>query len=37
MDAMPMVQRAVVAPAQIRPAPEGFLSRLLGLNEEHSN
>ncbi|OYY73435.1 MAG: hypothetical protein B7Y40_09435 [Gammaproteobacteria bacterium 28-57-27] len=37
MDAMPMVQRAVVAPAQIRPAPEGFLSRLLGLNEEQSN
>lgn len=37
MDAMPMVQRAVVAPAQIRPAPEGFLSRLLGLNEENSH
>ncbi len=33
MDAMPMVQRAIVAPAQIRPAPEGLLSRLLGLNE----
>jgi len=32
--AMPAVQRAVVTPADIRPAPEGLLSRLLGLNEE---
>lgn len=34
--AMPAVQRAVVTPAEIRPAPEGLLSRLLGLNEEAS-
>jgi len=32
--AMPAVRRAVVTPAEIRPAPEGLLSRLLGLNEE---
>lgn len=35
MDAMPMVQRAVVAPAQIRPTPDGFLARMLGLNAEN--
>ncbi|MEW6446085.1 MAG: hypothetical protein ACOZAQ_09515 [Pseudomonadota bacterium] len=34
--AMPAVRRAVVTPAEIRPAPEGLLSRLLGLNEESS-
>jgi hypothetical protein len=32
--AMPEVRRAVVSPAEIRPAPEGLLSRLLGLNED---
>ncbi|TQV63021.1 MAG: hypothetical protein FNT29_08030 [Halothiobacillaceae bacterium] len=34
--AMPAVRRTVVTPAEIRPAPEGLLSRLLGLNEEAS-
>ncbi|MEF3194019.1 MAG: hypothetical protein K6346_07385 [Halothiobacillaceae bacterium] len=32
--AMPRVQRAVLTPAEIRPAPEGLLSRLLGLNKD---
>lgn len=32
--AMPEVTRAVVSPAEIRPAPEGLLARLLGLNED---
>jgi len=32
--AMPEMRRAVVTPAEIRPAPEGLISRLLGLNEE---
>ncbi len=32
--AMPTMQRALLTPAEIRPAPEGLLSRLLGLNEE---
>lgn len=32
--AMPEMRRAVLTPAEIRPAPEGLLSRLLGLNED---